>query len=178
MQAYHYYIILFSALKYPKFFIAASLDRTAAHFLKWGKFSRTNNLNNASKQYLKLLVGKRVFVNVKIELYLVKVLNRYQEHTFCWIILPSNNKHFTDCFLFFDLQFSILEWILVLTQNTGNVKEAFKIFVITSLHWEAPYFKLLLLFYLCICRNNVQTRNVQKSLAKINEVGPFYSTKL
>lgn len=91
MEAYHYYIILFSALKYPKFFIAASLDRTAAHFLKWGKFSRTNNLNNASKQYLKLLVGKRVFVNVKIELYLVKVLNRYQEHTFCWIILPSNN---------------------------------------------------------------------------------------
>lgn len=83
MQAYHYCINLFSALKHPKFFIGTSLDKTVAHFLKRGKFFMPNNLNNASKQYLKLLVGKRVFINAKIEFNLVKVLNRYQKYTFC-----------------------------------------------------------------------------------------------
>lgn len=72
----------------------------------------------------------------------------------------------------------MLEWILVLEQNTENVKEVFKIFVIKSHHWEAPYFKLIVTFFICMYVETVQSWNVQKSLAKISEVVPFYTTKL
>lgn len=82
---YHY----FQCFETSQVFHSSNSRQNCGTFKKkLGKFSRPHNLNNAPKQHPKLLVGKTVFINVKIEFNLVEVLNRYREHIFAELFYP------------------------------------------------------------------------------------------